>query len=363
MRQLPPRQREASIAALPKAELHLHLDGSVRPATLAELARSHGVALPADDPDTLARLVHPDPNDRSLRRYLEAFDTILPVMQREDALERIAFELIEDCAAENHRYVEVRYAPVFLTRGVLDMERAVRAVHRGLKAAHAAFGIESRQILCAMRHLPVSEGIRVMDLAAELIPRLEGPGSIGGVDLAGGEADHPTASHRETFAHASRLGLRTTIHAGEAAGPESVAAALDALGATRIGHGVALARDAGLRQRAREADVTIEVCPTSNVQTGAVPSIAEHPAIDFLRQGLRVAVCTDNRTVSATTLTRELELLVTAHNVTVEELRQLTANAFEAAFLPDDLRTALRTEALREFDQVTAGGELPGPGD
>ncbi|TVR02219.1 MAG: adenosine deaminase [Deltaproteobacteria bacterium] len=350
MHDLPDSQRHAFLQQMPKAELHLHLDGSARAETLIEIARAEGRAIPTHDPVELARLLHPGPGVSTLRDYLRAFDITVPLMQSEEAIERIAHELIEDCAMENHLYVEVRYAPVFLTAGGLTMEQAVRAVGRGLDRASTAFGVRTRQILCAMRHLPSSEGEAVVDLAA----RIGDDVGVGAVDLAGAEAEFPAELHRSTFDRARAAGVPRTVHAGEAAGSESVRVALTTLHAQRLGHGTALREDAALREAVREEGVVVEVCPTSNVQTGAVPSIEDHPAAAFLREGLRVAVCTDNRTVSATTLAREFDLLIRSHRLRLDEVRQLTANAFEGAFLPDAEREALVSRALAAFDDLVA---------
>lgn len=228
------------------------------------------------------------------------------------------------------------------------MQEAVRAVARGLEEGEEAVGLPSRQILCAMRHLGTDEGRRVVELAAEM----RGEARVGAVDLAGAEAEFPAELHLETFRRAAELGIPITIHAGEAAGPESVRAAIELLGADRIGHGTALRHDAALRELVRERRIAVEICPTSNVQTRAVADMADHPGVAFLRQGLNVVVCTDNRTVSRTTLSREFAALAEAHNVSPGEIRSLTANAFGSAFLPEDTRTALTASALDEFDRL-----------
>lgn len=331
------------LSALPKAELHLHLDGSLRPPTLLELAREQGIALPTHDVDVLADIIQPGTACASLAEYLRAFELTTAVMKTPEALERIAYELAEDLAADHVRYFEVRYSPILVAHESLSMEDAMRAVDRGLEAGERDFGIVARQIACAMRDREAGVSLAIAEAAVAVAEETR----VVAFDLAGDEANHAPERHADAFLHARRAHLRTTVHAGEAAGPASIAGALHHLGAERIGHGVAMRHDDELLRYVRDRGVTVEACPTSNVQTRAVASFADHPCLDFLRAGVTVSLCTDNLAVSDTTLTTEFERVVTHLPVEVAELEALLIAPFEASFAEKPLRDEL-TAAARE---------------
>lgn len=323
------------LLALPKAELHCHLDGSLRPRTLLELAEERGQPLPHRLPDALAR--HLGAGEAgSLEAYLTRFEITLSVMQDAAALERIAYELAEDNARENVRYLEVRWCPALNTRAGLSLEGCVEAVLRGLGQAETAFGIRATAILCALRQLDPAVSLEIARVAAAY--RADG---VVGFDLAGPERGHPPGAHREAFRAAAAAGLGITVHAGEAYGPASIRQALDECAARRIGHGTRLLEDGPLLQRVREERIPLEVCLTSNVQTGAASSAAAHPLRGYYDAELAVTLNTDNRLISGTTLTDEYRLAHTALGFGWTELVEIADTGFRSAFLPDDEKAAL----------------------
>ena len=324
--QLPELTRQR-VLALPKAELHVHLDGSLRPATLIELADERGQPVPTHDPAELARGMSGDAG--SLEAYLARFALTLSVMQDAPAIERIAFELAEDNARENVRYVEVRYCPELNTRAGLSMEGSVEAALRGLALAERATGIRATLILCSLRNYDPALSRAIAEVAVAY-----GSEGVVAFDLAGPEAGYPPGDHREAFEVAAAGGLGITVHAGEAYGPESIRQALDDCRAARIGHGTRLYQDAALMRRVRDEQILLEVCLTSNVQTGAAPSIAEHPARGYYDAEIAVTLNTDNRLVSGITLTDEYWAAHRALGFGWGELVEIADLGFRAAFLP-----------------------------
>jgi adenosine deaminase len=303
-------------------DLHCHLDGSVRPATIAELAREQGIAV--DRP--VAELVTAPPVCGSLTRYLTYLDLPLRVLQTPEALRRAARELVEDWGADGVVHGEARFAPQQHGRLGMTPDEAVSAVAAGLAEGRAATGVRTALLLCCLRHQSPEESLAVADLA---VRRRD---VVSGLDLAGDERLYPGAPHRPAFDLAHRAGLPCTVHAGEAAGAESVWEAIEVLGARRIGHGVRCAEDGALIERLRRDRITLETCPVSNVQTGAVPSLAVHPATRLLAAGLAVTVGTDARTTSATSLTREFAALREAAGWTGEQERLVQEHAAAGAF-------------------------------
>jgi adenosine deaminase len=338
----------ALLRRIPKAELHCHLDGSVRPSTLLELGRKYGVPMPEQSADALAEHMYVR-DARHLEDYLTRFDVTLAVMQSEGSIERISFELGEDAAADGVRYIEVRWAPVLNRQRGLSLEAAVEASLRGLARAQAAYGIVGRMIICGLRHLPPAVSLELARLAVAF----QGKGVVG-FDLAGGEAGHPASAHRAAFRHAHEHGMFCTCHAGEGAGPESVADAVHVCGAQRIGHGTRLIEDPRLTDELAEKGIAIEACLTSNVQTHAAKDYESHPLRAYFERGMRVTLNTDNRLMSGTTLTAEYAHAAKELHFSLDELCTLARNGFECAFLPDDERRALLAGVDREFALLRA---------
>ncbi|HEY2849317.1 MAG TPA: adenosine deaminase [Gemmatimonadaceae bacterium] len=337
----------ALLRRIPKAELHCHLDGSVRATTLLELGRELGVPMPETTADALAHHMYVR-DARHLADYLTRFDVTLGVMQSEHAIERISFELGEDAAADGVRYIEVRFAPVLNQRLGLSLDAVVDASLRGLERAHAAHGIVGRLIICGLRHLSPDVSLELARLAVGY----RGKGVVG-FDLAGGEAGHPASVHRAAFEHAQAHGMLCTCHAGEGAGADSVADAVHRCGAKRIGHGTRLIEDPRLTDELARDGVAIEICLTSNVQTRAAKDYASHPLRAYFERGMRVTLNTDNRLMSGTTLTAEYAHAADELGFSIGELCMLARNGFESAFLPDDERRALLAAAAPEFAALT----------
>jgi adenosine deaminase len=340
------------ILAMPKAELHCHLDGSLRLATLIELAQERRVELPATEPAELFRALRLGQSFESLVDYLSIFRHTLSVMQDREALERCAFELAEDCARENVRWLEVRYSPILHTEQGMSLPQVMDAVLEGLKRAERQFPIRCGVIVCGIRNINPASSLRL----AELAVAYKGVGVIG-FDLAGAEANFPAKDHREAFYLIRKNNLNCTVHAGEAYGPDSIHQALHHLNAQRIGHSTRLKENGDLLNYMNDRRIPIEACPTSNVQTRVVESLVEHPIRFYLDYGLRVTVNTDNRLISDTTITEELWRCVQTLRLSENDVVKLVTNGFKSAFLPYREKKAMIHAALTEmgYDGVLIG--------
>lgn len=340
---------DSFILALPKAELHVHLDGSLRPSTMFELAAERGVRLPASTPEELrAHMVVQ--NATSLVEYLERFELTLSVMQDAEALERIAYELVLDHAAEQVRWVELRFCPQLNRRLGLTLDQVLDAALRGMRRAEAkvnsgAGTIQSAIIVCGLR----SHKADVTSETAEVAVAYRDRG-VCGFDLAGAEAGHPVADHQDAVDRAHSAGLPVTLHAGEGFGPESIQQALDLGHARRIGHGTRLHEDQALLDRVGDDGIPLEVCLTSNVQTAVVSSLAEHPAHRYLRAGIPIALGTDNRLMSGVTLADEYRNARDALGMTTDELTAIARTGFEHAFVGEPIRATM----LQAFERQAA---------
>jgi adenosine deaminase len=341
----PPRLSKDTLRRWPKAELHVHLDGSLRPATMLELAAAQGIPLPADTPAGLMRALsgrHPT----SLEDYLTRYDLTLSVMQTAAALERIAYEFLLDSAAEQVRYVEVRYSPL-LHRPALSLGEAIEAPLRGLERAGRETGTKFGLIVCGIRTRPPAASLELARAAVDY----RGAGLVA-FDLAGAERGHPAEDHRAAFEVAARYGLACTCHAGEADGPHSIRQALHACGAQRIAHGTRLGEDPALLEYVVEHRIPLDMCITSNVHTRAVPAAARHPLARYLAQGVVVTLNTDGRLVDGVTLTDEYYLAHTALELGRDDLVRLVMNACESAFLPEFERVALVARVQTEMESL-----------
>jgi len=337
---------------LPKTDLHVHLDGSMRLETVLDLAREQGIDLPARDAAGLRTAMHIGEITGSLVKYLEAFDVTLQVLQTPEALYRAAYELAEDAARENVRYMEVRYAPMLHTRRGLRLTAVVETVLKALHAAELAHGIVGRIIVCGIRNISPASSLEM----AELVVAYKNRGVVG-FDLAGAEDDHPAKEHQEAFQLVRQNNINVTIHAGEAYGPPSIAQALHICGAHRIGHGCRLREDGELLHYVVDHRIPLECCPSSNVQTGAVQSLASHPMRLYFDLGSRVTVNTDNRLITDTTISKELHLLHTEMGFTLDDIKQVILNGFKSAFMPfhEKRRFLEATSAeLAAFDPIGA---------
>lgn len=345
--------RDDEIRRAPKVLLHDHLDGGLRPSTMLELGREIGHPLPADEPDALAAWFVDAADSGSLERYLQTFTHTVAVMQTPDSLRRVAAECACDLAEDGVVYAEVRFAPEqHLTAG-LALEEVVEAVLSGFSdgiatAASKGYGIRIGTLLTAMRHTA-----RSMEIA-ELSVRHRDEGVVG-FDIAGAEAGYPPTRHLDAFEYLQRENFHFTIHAGEGFGLPSIWQAIQWCGADRLGHGVRIVDDIDvasgrlgrLASYVRDKRIPLELCPSSNVQTGVTSSIATHP-IGLLRDlRFRVTVNTDNRLMSGTSMTREMGLLVDAFGYDITQLRWLTVNAMKSAFIPFDERLAIIEDVIK----------------
>jgi adenosine deaminase len=342
--------------SLPKADLHVHLDGSLRLATIVDLAREENVELPSCEPTELRRIMHLGENCGSLAEYLKAFDVTLKVMQTESSLFRIAYELGEDAAGENVRYMEVRYAPMLHTQRGLKLTRVIEAVLAGLKAARDKFGIESNVIVCGIRNVSPASSLEM----AEIAVAYKGRGVVG-FDLAGAEYDHPAKHHRAAFQLVRDNNINVTIHAGEAYGPESIAQAIHVCGAHRIGHGCRLREDGDLLHYVNDHRIPLECCPSSNVQTGAVRDFASHPLKLYFNLGLRVTVNTDNRLITDTTVSKELWLCHTQMGMSFRDIKSMIMAGFKSSFLPFHERHGHLRRVGQELDRFDDDGNVRVP--
>jgi adenosine deaminase len=355
-RHAPVPNREQILRA-PKVLLHDHLDGGLRPATIVELAAEQGYdRLPDTDPGKLAVWFREAADSGSLPRYLETFAHTCAVMQRRDALVRVAAECVEDLAADGVVYAEIRYAPEQHLEDGLTLEEVVEAVNEGFRegerrAAAAGHRIRTAALLTAMRH-----AARAFEIA-ELANRYRDRG-VAGFDIAGAEAGFPPTRHLDAFEYLKRENNHFTIHAGEAFGLPSIWQALQWCGADRLGHGVRIIDDievgddgavrlGRLAAYVRDKRIPLEMCPTSNLQTGAAPSYGEHPIGLLRRLRFRVTVNTDNRLMSDTSMSREFEHLVRTFQYSLDDLQWFTVNAMKSAFIPFDERLAMINEVIK----------------
>lgn len=337
------------IVGLPKVALHDHLDGGLRASTVVELAAEIGHELPTHEPDRLAEWFFDQASRGSLDLYLETFRHTLAVMQRPEHLRRVAREFVLDQAADKVVYAETRWAPEQHTEAGLSPAAAVEAVRDGLaegmaEAAAASHPIVVQQIVTALRHGEPRRDI------AELAVTYRND-SVCGFDLAGSEASFPAGRHADSFAYLRSRMVPLTIHAGEAAGVDSIAEAVGLCGATRVGHGVRIADDISsvgtgfvlgeVASYVRDRRIALEVCPTSNVQTGVCASVATHPVGVLIDAGFRVSINCDNRLLGRTNLTRELSQVTEAFGLGVVDLWRLTRDAMRSAFYPYDKRERL----------------------
>jgi len=358
---------EESVRSLPKIVLHDHLDGGLRPSTVIDLSRELGIDPPGAEAQQVADWFHDAADSGSLPTYLSTFERTVALMQSAAHLQRIAREFVEDMAADGVVYAETRWAPHQHTDAGLSLDQAVQAVQDGLDEGVAAVEagggrIVVGQLLCYLRHLEPGDDLVEIALArrdaAERAAASAGPaGSVGvvGLDLAGPEAGFPASRFAAQFSRARAEGLRITLHAGEGDGPASIADALET-GAERLGHGVRLVEDLGgadgdtfgeVAARVHRERICLEVCPSSNLQTGIARTIAEHPVGRLHAAGFALALSSDNRLMSRTGTTRETALVAEALDWGVDELEQVALTALAGGFAPAAQRDALAEEIVR----------------
>ena len=337
-----------TLRRLPKAELHCHLDGSVRPQTLIELAREYGRTMPRMDASSLAEYMTVL-DARNLEEYLARFTVTLSVMQRADALERIAYELAEDAHHDGVLYLETRFSPVLNVNEGLEPQEVVESVLRGLANAEKEYGVIGRVIVTALRNLSPDVSVELARLAVSYRDR-----GVVGFDLAGAELGNPASRHARAFEYAHAHDMACTCHAGEGDGAGSIREAVHSCCANRIGHGTRLFEDESLLEYVNGRQIPIEMCLTSNIQTRVVQSYETHPLRRYYDAGLNVLLSTDNRLMSATTLTDEYVHASEHLGFTLAELSTIAINAFESAFLPLRERRELVARARKDIARLRA---------
>ena len=330
---------------LPKVELHCHLDGSLNPKTIIDLAEKQKVDLPTTNLDELKNILSIGEKRVSLEGYLEKFKITLSILQTPESLERTAFELIQEVAKENVRYIEIRYSPILHTEKGMTPEESVEAVLKGLKAGEEEFGVTSGIIICGIRNISP----KISLILAKLTLRYKNNGVVG-FDLAGAEENFPAKDHMEAFYFILNNNLNVTIHAGEAFGPSSIHQAIHYCGAHRIGHGTRLRENEDLMNYVQDHRITLEVCLTSNWHTRTVPSLEEHPFKYYYDRDIRVTLNTDNRLMSDTTLTNEFYLAHELFELSLHDFRKLTITAMKSSFLSHDKRKKMIRSIAEELE-------------
>lgn len=315
-----------------KVELHCHLDGSLNPVSVQEMLAEQGIHY---ELEVLKEKLAVRSDCTSLTEYLEKFDLPLMCLQDKKGIVRAAYEVVRDAAAENVKYIEVRFAPMLHTNKGLTCKEVIAYVVEGLQKGAEEFGVFASAIVCAMRHHSLEMNLEMLRVAKEFLGK-----GVCALDLAGDESAFPTVLFRQLFKDASEYGMPFTIHSGECGSIENVREAIE-LGAKRMGHGIALMKDKDLQKLCAEKRIGIEMCPTSNLQTKAIDSLEMYPLKEFMDRGIPVSLHTDNRTVSGTTLNDEFELAKCKLGLSDEELCQCTRNAIETAFASEEVKKIL----------------------
>lgn len=342
------------IKRIPKVELHDHLDGGLRVSTIIELAKEEGIKLPSYDENELRDWFIRGCRQKSLPLYLETFQYTTAVMQTKENLERIATEAIEDLHEENVVYAEIRFAPALHTAKGLSLEEVVTSVLSGLDKGREKTGVQYGLILCAMRNENPSLSLRIAELAVAFSDR-----GVVAFDIAGDEDGNPPKDHIGAFEYIRKQNFNITIHAGEAFGLESIWQAIQICGAHRIGHGVRLIEDmqiqdgtitklGSLSQFVLDRRIPMEMCLTSNVGTGAAESYEKHPFPIFFKNNFRVFLCSDNRLMSDTNLTKEMTIAAEKYNLTFRDLEKISVNAMKSSFIHHNERIRIIYDVIKK---------------
>ena len=352
---------EELIRRAPKVLLHDHLDGGLRPETVLDLAKSHKLELPSSAPEDLQEWFFAGGARGSLAEYLKGFRFTTGVMQTDEALTRIAYEMMEDMAKDGVVYVETRFSPLYHTGKGLTYDQVIEAVLHGLKEGSRGFGVRFGLIICGMRNMDPATSLEM----AECAVRYRNQGVVG-FDLAGDELGYPPKDHLEAFHYIQRNNFYITIHAGEAFGKESIWQALQYCGTHRIGHGMHLKDDimveddkileiGNLAQYVLDRRIPLEVCLSSNLHTGALRDLHYHPFQMLYKNGFRVTINTDNRLMSKTTLTKEFDTAVRHYGLTLKDIEKLTINAMKSAFIAFPIRLDIIYNAIKPgFAEIKA---------
>lgn len=325
-----------NIKKLPKIELHCHLDGSLRVETVIELAKKENLKLESYEYDYVKKLLSVEENCSSLDEYLEKFDLPNMVLQSKENLKRASYELLEDAAKENIKYIEVRFAPIFHLKNGLSLEEVIESVIEGIKEAEKDFDINGNVIISCIRGLGLEHVYNCIEAGSKFI----GKGVVA-IDLAATEKEDFAHEYIDAMKLAKEKGFRITIHAGETGFGKNVRDAINLLGAERIGHGVFIYNDEDAYKLVKENKITLEMCPKSNVDTRAVNKYTEHPIYKYHKDDIKVTISTDNRTVSNITLNEETNNLVNTFNITLEEYKKIYINSVQASFCTEEIKDKL----------------------
>lgn len=325
---------------LPKIDLHCHLDGSVRPESVLDIAAKQNITLPTTDVQKLTSLMIAPDACKDLLEYLTRFDLPLSVMQTEYGIERIAYELFEDAAKENVKYFEVRFGPLLHLNKGLDLDQVISSAVKGMKRAETDFEIKGNLILSVLRHMPKETINSVIDAGAPYLNN-----GVIAFDIAGGEPDGFCHGFESYTQYAADKGYRITIHAGEQGSGQNVFDAISLLGAERIGHGIGIQNHDEAYQLVKTQNAALETCPTSNVQTKAVEKLSDHPFESFYHDNVPITINTDNRTVSNTTMTDEVRKVIETFNLTEQDYFAIYKSSIEQSFATDEIKSWLRSFA------------------
>lgn len=350
-----PALLESVIRRMPKVDLHRHLEGAIRAETFIAMAAKHGIELPATTVEALRPMVSMTANDHTLADFLAKFKVISKIWVSLEVVEEISAQCVREAHAEGCIAVELRFAPTSIARlKGLDPKQVTEAVIRGVRAAEKETGVAVGLVIVVPRYEKLEVADRIEALAAEFAKR----GEVQGFDLAANEAQFPPAPFGPVFRQAAKDGLRLTVHAGEALGPESVRVALDELQAERIGHGVRLFADPALVERVIRKGVVLEMCPTSNVQTGAVGSLGEHPLRKFLEMGGRATVNSDDPGVCSTDMVGEYLVAARQLGLSLSDLETISRFSAEAIFLPPGRKAILLRTLAARLSELNASLEV-----
>lgn len=325
------------IKKLPKIELHCHLDGSVRVETMIDIAKKEGIKLDSYERCDVEKIVQV-PNDcTSLNEYLKRFDLANKVMQSSENIKRITFELLEDAYNENVKYIELRFAPLLHLNGGLTVEEVIQSVIDGIEEAEKRYEIKGNVILSCMRTMSEDDAILVVEEGKKFLNK-----GVVAIDLAGPEEEGFVDKYKRSIELARNYGYNVTIHAGEAASGQNVIDAINILKAQRIGHGVRIKDMKDAYDLVKESKVTLEMCPTSNIQTKAIECFKNYPLYDFYKDGINLSINTDNRTVSNIDLSNEIEVISNEFNMSNDEYKEIYLNTIDASFAKDSTKDWLR---------------------
>lgn len=337
------------IHSAPKAELHTHIDGGLRPSTIIEIAKNENIPLPSFIESELKDILTNDESCSSLIEYFKPFDTTISVMQSQEALERVMYEFLEDSAKDNIRYIEARFSPALHLNKGMSLNQVMEAVIKGKNQAEKDFNIKSNLIICGLRQNDVQKNKELAQLAVDFKHK-----GVAAFDLAGEEFGRPAKNHMPAFEIAIKNNLFRTVHAGEADGAHSIADAIHYLGAMRIGHGTHLFEDKDLLHFVRDRQIGLEVCLSSNIQTKSVNDLSKHPFKSYFDQNIAVTINTDSTLISGTSLSNEYTLAQKLFDFNQPDLSKLILNSFEQTFLSYDKKQELISNTKNELRHLNS---------